>query len=286
MEDGAVEIGRGHPAVPRGAERPLGEADGLRALLVGEQRERPQVVDGGARRPDVAAGGVPAAGERVEQRERPHGLGRVGVLLEAGPVEVGHRPPLPQQPRGLDDLRGRDPGDRLDALRRVAAAERGVGFERGHAGDRAAAPRAGHRAGERGLDDALHESPGGRVVRRPAAPRRGPTPRDGRGAPSGERSEAASSRPVSSRTSSGPLVQSRTKSRSYQPSASITRGQPEGERAVGAGAHAQPLVGAGGRARAPRIDHDQRGAARDGLRDRGGLGEVGGRRVVAPQEQA
>ena len=64
------------------------------------------------------------------------------------------------------------------------------------------------------------------------------------------------------------------------------RGQPEGERAVGAGAHAQPLVGAGGRARAPRIDHDQRGAARDRLRDRGGLGEVGGRRVVAPQEQA
>ncbi len=286
VEDRAVEIGRGHPALARGPERPLGQADGLRALLVGEQGERTQIVDRRARGPDVAARRVPAAGERVEQRERAYGLGRVGVLLEAGPVEVGHRPPLPEQPRRLDDLRGGDAGDPLDALRRVAATEGGVRLERGHARDGgSAARRAGDGAGERGLDDALHESPRDGIVR--DRPGRAAVPRHvvaalAVGREVGGREQAAgvlahqqrAVGPVADEVAIVPALRDHD------------RGEPEGERPVGAGPHAQPLVGARGRARAPRVHHDQGRAARGGLRDRGGLGQVGARRVVAPEQQA
>ncbi len=63
-------------------------------------------------------------------------------------------------------------------------------------------------------------------------------------------------------------------------------GQAERQRAVGAGAHAEPLVRPRGRAGAPRVHHDQGRAAPHRLGDRGGLGQVGRGRVVAPQEQA
>ena len=144
VEHGAIGVGRGGPALARGPERPPGQAERLRALALREQRERGQVVDRRAARPHVAARRVEAAGERVEQRERAHGLARVGVLLEPGPVEVGDRAALPEQPRGLDDLGGRDAGDGLHPLGRVLAAERGVGLERRHARDGAGARHAPH----------------------------------------------------------------------------------------------------------------------------------------------
>ena len=107
VQDGAIQVDAGRPAQARRAQRPLGEAQRLRALGLGEQRKRREVIGGRPRGPDITTGRVPATGQRVEQRHRAHGLAGVGVLLEPGPVEVRHRTALPEQARASRRSAGR-----------------------------------------------------------------------------------------------------------------------------------------------------------------------------------
>ena len=63
-------------------------------------------------------------------------------------------------------------------------------------------------------------------------------------------------------------------------------GQSQRERAVGARTHAQPLIRPGRRPRAPRVHYDQGRSARSRMLDGGGLRQVGGGRVVPPEQEA
>ena len=63
-------------------------------------------------------------------------------------------------------------------------------------------------------------------------------------------------------------------------------GEAEGKRAVAPGAHAEPGIRLVGEALAARIDDDQLGAARLRLCHPPGIGEPGGARIVAPEENA
>ena len=99
------------------------------------------------------------------------------------------------------------------------------------------------------------------------------------------RSRSVSSRPVSARTSSGPLLHRRMKS--VVPAALDHQvGEAERERAVGAGAHAQPDIGLVGEPGVARIDHDQPHAALQRVDRRRSHASGGKAGVVAPQDQA
>jgi hypothetical protein len=199
-------------------------------------------------------------------------------------VEVGDRPALPQQPCGGDDLLGGDAGDLGDALGRVLAAQRGVALERGPAVDRALEGDAPHGPEHQRVLDAIGEASGHRVVgRRPSArliPRHvmGGLARvevGGGEEPAGV--VAHQERAVGPVADELPVVPAL---------ADHDAGQAERQRAVGARPHTQPLIRPAGRAGAPRVHDDERRTARLRLGNCGGLGQVGVRGVVAPQQQA
>src|SRR5205823_2920848 len=77
----------------------------------------------------LASGLVPGAGERIQHRYRAGCLRDVGVVLVAAVGVVGDGSSFPQQAGGFLELLSRDPGDRLDDIGRVAAAESPVELE-------------------------------------------------------------------------------------------------------------------------------------------------------------
>ena len=104
--------------------------------------------------------------------------------------------------------------------------------------------------------------------------------------PPGSMSLSRRKRPVSSRTSSGPLLQCVTNARSKAPRSIMQMREAERESLVRAGIDAQPLIGALGKGRGARIDHDHARAALHGALHLCGAGEPGGGGIVAPQQHA
>jgi hypothetical protein len=241
IDDGAMEIGGEYPAVATDSEGPLRQPQRLVELALRQQGERAQVIARRARRAHVAAGRVEAAGERVEQRDGAHRLGGVGVLLEPGPVEIGHRAPLPQQPRRLHDLLSRHAGDARHALRRILAAECRIALERRPARDDAAPRGDANTAKELRLLDVVHVLAGDRIV--DDRPRGRRVPRNvavriageieiggGEESPRVVAHEERAVRPVADELAIPAALREHH------------AGQAERQRAVAPGSHAQPLI--------------------------------------------
>ena len=138
VQDRAIEILGGDAVPPRRTERALRDAERWGHLLRGGQVLPGDGSGGDRREQHIAAGGVERAGQRIEQRHRARGLGGVGVMLVAAPGVVGDRARVPEEARGLLELRGGNPAGRLHHLRRIAAAQRGIELEDRVAGHRSA----------------------------------------------------------------------------------------------------------------------------------------------------
>jgi len=70
----------------------------------------------------VAALGIEASGEGIEQRDGTGDLAGARLLLDTAPRIVGDRARLPQEPGGALDVLALDPGDRLDRRGGILAA--------------------------------------------------------------------------------------------------------------------------------------------------------------------
>jgi hypothetical protein len=96
---------------PGGAQGPVADPEGFRALRVREQVGAVDLVGRDAREQDVPAGGVEAAGQSVELIDRADGLGGVAVLFQAAPGVERHGAGPPQGACGGLDLGGGDARD-------------------------------------------------------------------------------------------------------------------------------------------------------------------------------
>ena len=220
----------------------------------------------------VAAPPAAAPGERVQERDRPVGLGRVGVLPDPGPRVVGDRARLPEEARGCAHLAGRNPGDAFDPLRRILPAEVAVAGERGPAGhlprrrpdpertfERPPGAGAGAGAGRRARIDGLR-----RALAR--APRDGMIRVAARGEVRG-REQAAAREAVGPGARAGRSLLVHHQERPVRPvleEAAVEPAfldhhsrDPEGERPVRARPHPEPLVRLRRQPRAARVDHDE-----------------------------
>ena len=92
LQDCAVHLVRRHPLLTRRAQRPVGQAERASALLRRQQFLAGDVRGRHGREEHVAALGIEAPGEAVDQGDGPRDLGGVALLLEAAPGVVGHRP--------------------------------------------------------------------------------------------------------------------------------------------------------------------------------------------------
>jgi len=106
-------------------ERPVGQAERPGALLRRQQLLAGDVHGGHGRKHDVAALGVEAAGQGVDERDGPEDLGGIALLFDAAPGVIRDGPRFPEQPCGLLDLVAPDPADRRDRLGRVATTDLG-----------------------------------------------------------------------------------------------------------------------------------------------------------------
>ena len=290
LEDRAVEVPRGAPPAPGRPEGALVDPErrGGRGRKLGAR----DIAHRHGRKLDVAAPPAVAPGERVEERDRPVGLGRVGVLPDPGPRVVGDRARLPEEARGLAHLACRNAGDPLHSLRRILATEVAVAREGRPAGHLPRHRLHPARAFERPLATGSGRRPRIDHLRRPVA--RAPRDRmagvaarhEVRGGeqpaapPAGARLRAlvhhqkGSVRPVPQEVAVVPPLLD------HHPR------DAEGERSVGSRPHPQPLVRLRRDPRPARIDDDEPRPPRLRLVHPLPLREPRAGRIVTPEEHA
>ena len=290
LEDRAVEVPRGAPPAPGRPEGALVDPEGRGDR--GRKLRARDVARRHGRKLDVAAPPAVAPGERVEERDRPVGLGRVGVLPDPGPRVVRDRARFPEKARGFAHLKRRHPGDPLHSLRRVLPTEVAVARECRPAGHFPRRRLDRERAFERPLPAGSGRRPRIDHLRRAVdgAPRhamvRVTARREVRG---GEQSAAA---PASARLRALVHHQERPVRPVPQEVAvepSLLDHHPrdaEGERSVGSRPHPQPLVRLRRDPRPAGIDDDEPRPPRLRLVHPLPLREPRAGRVVAPEEYA
>ena len=117
VDDRAVQIIGQDPAGCAQPERALAEAECLAQLLWIAQLVTRDVVERHLSQMEIAAGDIDAAGQGVQDSDRPIGLCCIAVLLQPGPSVVRYWPMLPEQPGRLVDCLGLNPGDFCRDLR-------------------------------------------------------------------------------------------------------------------------------------------------------------------------
>ena len=140
LQDRAVDVGRTHVVEAGEAKRSIGETEGLGALPGAQQIIAQDVATGNRRELNIPSFGIEAAGQRIDQADRPGDLGRIGLLLQAAPGHIGDGSCLPEHLSGCHDLTGFDPGHLLDHIGAIVGAQFSHALENG---------------------PALHRSPGG-----------------------------------------------------------------------------------------------------------------------------
>ena len=281
VDDGAVEILGRAPPVLRRAERALREAQGLRALRIGDELTPRDVADRNLRELDVPSPAPQAAGQRVEAGDGPIGLRGVGVLPDPGPRVVGDRAGVGEQLGRGPDVFGRDAGNGLQLVAGEPRAPLAIRVEHGAAADRAVEGRHRHLAFER---------PWRAVQRRPRRDLRAfglrvPDHEHIRGAAGHEVALAQQPcfRAVHEEWGVGEIAHEVAVVPSFL---HHHAGNPERERTVGARPHPQPHVRLVRGAGPARIDDHELRAPRARIRHLPRLRDPGGARVVPPQQRA
>ena len=284
LEDRAVEVVAGDPALLLGPEGAARAAHRLRELRGRQHVAAADVVGGNGLEQHVAARRIEAAAQRVEERDGARGLARVGVLADAGPAIRRDRVRLAQQLRGCAKLLRRHPGNFFYALRREGAAALAVEVEGRAAGDgRAVRARDLVAAVERGRA-AVVAGLGGVVEHRRAGVR---IPGDAvRRITVRAQAIGAERRAVVLAQEQRAVGPGPHEGRVVVPGLQQQVGETECQRAVGAGPDAEPDVGLDREARAARVDDDELRPPRLRLGDAARIGEPGGARVVAPEHDA
>src|SRR3984893_17468052 len=98
VENRPMEIGRGNPSVRRGSERSLFQTEGFLPLSGVAKLDARYIVHWHLSEMHIAARHVDAAGERMQNGYRAVGLGGIGVLLKTSPGVMSNRPVVPKQP--------------------------------------------------------------------------------------------------------------------------------------------------------------------------------------------
>lgn len=133
LDHGAIDIARRYPSVERGPKRAGGEPKRFCPLLRGNEVQSGDVAEARSRIGNVAAARAIAAGQGIEQRDRPAGLRRGDALRDAVPDIIGNRRSRLQDRSGFAQSCLRDSGDLGHLRRRIFRGRRGVDIERGTA---------------------------------------------------------------------------------------------------------------------------------------------------------
>ena len=283
LDDRAIGVARGHPAMGRRPDRPFLQAERLGALRSGQQRERIDRVDARTRAHAVAADAIEAVAQRVQGGDRAFRLSRVGVLADAGPGVIGRAVPAAEQ-LGRGAQRGfGHAGDEFHFLRRPGGAGLRQQIEGRAAGDaRAVLRRRFDRTAQAEVGRALSSCGPRGVVRHCPLVRIAPD-HEAVAPGIGPQVTLAQQMPVvvaHQQRRIGPVAHE-------GPVEAVVldqqADQPERERRIGAGPHRQPHIGLARQRRGTRVDHDHPRAFGAALRDGIGLRQPGVGRVVAPQ---
>src|SRR4029453_2823479 len=138
LEGRRVEVLPSDEPEPGRAKWPVADPDRLRPLRPVEQLHPGDRVCRDGREQTVSSGGVETASQRVQHVDGPNDLSRVTVLLEAAPRVERDGAVMPQQLRGVLDLRSGYARDLLRDRRRGGSALFGDEVERRPADDRSA----------------------------------------------------------------------------------------------------------------------------------------------------
>ena len=279
-----VELTSANLIPARQAQRTLRHAERRRHALRGRQVVAHDRTGRHGGEQLVAAVRVETAGQGIEQGHGACRLCRIGMLLVPAPGVVGDRARVPDQPGGRFELVARNPARRLDGLRRIVAAERGVELERGTTGHLAVRRRDPVFAFQRQARDVRLVAAGSRVVgdqtRLCLVP----------GEVAARALEAHVARAQQSTVivahQQGPVAPGLDERPVVPAVLDHQVGETQCQCAVAARADAQPDIRLGAHSDPARIDHDQLQSTLQRIGDGGCVRQAGEGGVVAPQDQA